>query len=317
MKIIDQIRNKNRALFSFEILPPLKGQSVDSIFKCIDKLIVFNPSFICVTYHREQYVYKIRENGLLEKRKIRKRPGTVGICAAIKNKYQIETIPHLICGGFTRQETEDALIDLKFLGIENILVLRGDSLESQSRFVPHKDGHTYASELLQQIINMNQGIYLEEDIQEPSKSDFCTGIAGYPEKHFESPNAETDIRYMLKKIQTGAQYSITQMFFDNQKYFDFYKQCQLNGIKVPIIPGLKPIERKNQIVSLPRNFHITIPQDLVNRVEQCKNDKEVKKVGQEWCIQQSKELIEFGAPCIHYYSMGNAETIYQIVKTIF
>ncbi|MGB0525545.1 MAG: methylenetetrahydrofolate reductase, partial [Flammeovirgaceae bacterium] len=284
MKVVEYIAQSKSTLFSFEILPPLKGQSIDSLFKAIDPLMEFKPSFIDVTYHREEYVFKTHDNGLLEKRVIRKRPGTVGICAAIMNKYGIDTVPHLICGGFTKEETENALIDLNFLGIENVLVLRGDSIKTEPRFFPEPNGHAYASDLLQQVVNINNGIYLEEEMQNTSKTDFCIGVAGYPEKHFEAPNINSDLKYLKKKVDEGADYIVTQMFFDNQKYFKFVDDCRAMGITVPIIPGLKPLTTKKQLSILPSIFHIDIPQDLVEAVEACKDNKGAREVGIEWGI---------------------------------
>jgi len=246
MKVIDHINNSKDTLFSFEILPPLKGKSIQSIFDGIDPLMEFNPKFINVTYHREEYIYKERENGLLEKIAIRKRPGTVGICAAIMNKYNVDAVPHLICGGFSKEETENALIDLQFLGIDNVLALRGDSIKTESTFRPHKDGHANAVDLINQVSEMNSGNYIVDDVQlEPT--DFCIGTAGYPEKHFESMNMSTDLHYLKGKVDAGAEYIVTQMFFDNQKYFEFVKACREIGITVPIIPGIKPIKNLNHI----------------------------------------------------------------------
>lgn len=317
MKLIDKIKNSKETLFSVEILPPLKGYGINSIFSFIEPIIEFSPAFINVTYHREEHVYKERENGLLEKISIRKRPGTVAICAAISYKYHIDTVPHMICGGFTKGETEDALLDLHFLGINNVLALRGDPLPNEKNFIPEPKGHKYAVELVKQISNMNKGIYLYLEQKTNEKTDFCIGVAGYPEKHFEAPNIETDLKHLKSKIDAGAHYIVTQMFYDNKKFFDFVEMCKKNNINVPIIPGLKPIARKSQLISLPKNFHIDIPQELVEEVEKCKNDEEVKKVGIEWCINQSKELKKFGVPCLHYYTMGNSNAIIEIAKNLF
>ena len=318
MKITDHIKKaKDKTLFSFEVLPPLKGENIENLFSHIDPLMEFKPPFIDVTYHREEYVYKKRENGLLEKRSIRKRPGTVGICAAIKNRYEVDAVPHIICGGFSREETENALIDLNFLGIDNVLLLQGDPIKTEASFVPEKNGHKYASDLLKQVVNMNKGVYLDEDIQNPNPTDFCIGVSGYPEKHYAAPNLMTDMKYLKMKMELGADYIVTQMFFDNQKYFDFVKKCREMNINIPIIPGLKPITSRRQISVLPRFFHIDLPQDLVDEVEKCKDDKAVKEVGIQWCIQQSKELMEFGAPSLHYYSMGKSDPVYRIAKEFF
>lgn len=316
MKVTDHLKNAEGPLFSFEILPPLKGKSIQSIFDGIDPLMEFGPKFINVTYHREEYIYKERDHGLLEKIAIRKRPGTVGICAAIMNKYQVDAVPHLICGGFSKEETENALIDLQFLGIDNVLALRGDSIKTESSFKPHPQGHKYAVELIDQISEMNNGNYLIEDIKlEPT--DFCVGAAGYPEKHFEAMNLTTDLEYLKKKVEAGAEYIVTQMFFDNKKYFSFVDACRAAGIEVPIIPGLKPIKSMNHISFLPKFFHIDYPEELSNELLKCKSNADVEKLGIEWGIQQSKELKDAGVPCIHYYTMSNSSSVKAIAKEIF
>lgn len=316
MKVIEHLENANDTLFSFEILPPLKGKSIQSIYDGIDPLMEFKPKFINVTYHREEFLYKERENGLLEKIAIRKRPGTVGICAAIMNKYDVDAVPHLICGGFSKEETENALIDLQFLGIDNVLALRGDSIKTESSFRPHPDGHSYAVELIEQIEEMNKGNYLLDDIQlEPT--DFCIGAAGYPEKHFEAMNLTTDLEYLKQKVDAGASYIVTQMFFDNSKYFAFVDACRGKGINVPIIPGLKPIKTLKHISFLPKFFHIDYPEELSKELLKCKTNDEVNALGVEWAIAQSKELKEAGAPCIHYYTMSNSEQVKKIASEVF
>jgi methylenetetrahydrofolate reductase (NADPH) len=318
MKVTEHLRNANgRTLFTIEILPPLKGENIKSLFDNLDPLMEFKPPFIDVTYHREEYVYKKMESGLLEKRSTRKRPGTVGICAAIQNQYKVDTVPHIICGGFSREETENALIDLHFLGIDNILVLQGDAIKTESKFVPEPDGHRYASELLQQAIKMNNGLYIDDELQGTSPTNFCIGVAGYPEKHFSAPNLKADIKYLKLKVDLGAEYIVTQMFFDNKKYFDFVEECHKAGINVPIIPGIKPITGKNQLNVLPKTFHIDIPEDLADAVEQCKDNAAVKEAGIEWCIQQSRELIKQNVPTLHFYSMGKSDPIYRIAKALF
>ncbi|WP_299706543.1 methylenetetrahydrofolate reductase [NAD(P)H] [uncultured Pontibacter sp.] len=318
MKVTEHFQNANgKTLFTFEILPPLKGENMRTLFSHIDPLMEFKPPFIDVTYHREEYIYKQRENGLLEKRTTRKRPGTVGICAAIQNHYKVDTVPHLICGGFSKEETENALIDLHFLGIDNVLVLRGDCVKSEQRFMPEPDGHNYASELIGQVVNMNNGCYLDDEQAYHNSTDFCIGVAGYPEKHFEAPNMTSDLRWLKKKIEMGAEYIVTQMFFDNQKYFDFVKRCREEGINVPIIPGLKPMTTKTQLTLLPSLFHIEIPCDLADAVEACPDNKAAAQVGVEWAIQQSKELMEFGVPCLHYYSMGKSESVRKVAEALF
>lgn len=316
MKVTEHIKAAKDTLFSFEILPPLKGKSIQSIYDGIDPLMEFNPKFVNVTYHREEFVYKERENGLLEKIAIRKRPGTVGICAAIMNKYQVDAVPHLICGGFSKEETENALIDLQFLGIDNVLALRGDSIKTESSFRPHSDGHAFAEQLIHQISDMNRGNYMMDDVQlEPT--DFCIGAAGYPEKHFEAMNLDFDLQNLKRKVEAGAEYIVTQMFFDNKKYFSFVEECQKIGINVPIIPGLKPIKNLSHISFLPKFFHIDYPVELSNELLKCKDNKSVEQVGIEWGIQQSKELKVANVPCIHYYTMSNSSSVKAIAKEIF
>lgn len=317
MKITEHITNANgKTLFSFELLPPVKGQSIESIYKAIDPLMEFNPPFIDVTYHREDYIYKQHPTGLLEQVSYRKRPGTVAICAAIMNRYKVDAVPHLICGGFTKEETENALIDLQFLGIDNVLVLRGDARKADPSFIPTPGGHAFATELLQQVSDMNKGLYLHEH-SDSNKSDFCIGVAAYPEKHFESPNLKTDFNYLKKKVEMGADFVVTQMFYDNQKYFDFVKMCRENGINIPIIPGLKPITSAKQLINLPKIFHIDIPEDLSEAVSACNSEKEVKDVGIEFMIKQCRELIEFGAPVLHFYTMSNPAPTKKIAEAVF
>ena len=318
MKVTEHIQNANgKSLFSFEILPPLKGQNIQSIFDGIDPLIEFKPPFIDVTYHREEYEFKEMPNGLLQKKIVKKRPGTVGICAGIQNKYQVDAIPHILCGGFTKEDTENLLIDLDFLGIDNVVALRGDAVKSEIYFKPEKEGHKYASELVTQISNLNKGIYLDEDLQNSTKTDFCIGVAGYPEKHMEAPSMDSDIHFLKQKIKNGADYIITQMFFDNQKYFDFVAKCRAAGINVPIISGLKPIATKKQLNLIPHRFKVDLPDDLIMEVVKAKDNESVKQIGIEWCIEQSKGLVKAGIPVLHYYSMGKADNINTIAKEIF
>ena len=316
MKVIDHLNEAKSTLFSFEILPPLKGKSIQSIFDGIDPLMEFKPKYINVTYHREEYIFKERDNGLLEKIAIRKRPGTVGICAAIMNKYQVDAVPHLICGGFSKEETENALIDLQFLGIDNVLALRGDSIKTESSFRPHTEGHSYAVDLIKQVVEMNSGKYITEDFQlEPTN--YCIGTAGYPEKHFEAMNLSTDLQYLKAKVDAGAEYIVTQMFFDNQKYFEFVDACRAIGITVPIIPGIKPIKTLNHTTFLPKLFHIDYPEALAKELLKCKNNEAVKHLGIEWGIQQSKELKAQNVPGIHYYTMSNSDEVKAIASEVF
>jgi methylenetetrahydrofolate reductase (NADPH) len=316
MKVIDHINAAKETLISFEILPPLKGKGIQSLYQHLDPLMEFKPSFINVTYHRSEHVFKKNADNSFQKVVVRKRPGTESICASIMNKYNVDTVPHLICGGFNINETEDALINLHYLGIDNVLVLRGDAAKNETAFEPESGGHKYASDLLQQVVNLNAGVYLEEDLKNTSKTKFCIGVAGYPEKHFEAPNMDTDLKYLKQKVDLGADYVVTQMFFDNEKYYAFVKACRAVGITVPIIPGLKPIYTKKQLTMLPKTFHIDLPADLANEIIKCKTDEEVEKVGAAWLLQQSKELKKFGVPVLHYYTLGRPNLIADVVKEL-
>ncbi len=317
MKVIDKIKQAKSTLFTFELLPPLKGHTIEEIYNTIDPLMEFDPAYINITYHQQEVIYKTRPDGLMEKRVIRKRPGTVAIAAAIQNKYKITVVPHLICGGFTKEETEDALIDFHFLGINNLLVLRGDPEKGKRKFVPVKGGHTYSSQLIEQIMNLNKGKYLHEDLVNAMPTDFSVGVAGYPEKHIEAPNMDTDLEYLKLKIDKGAEYIVTQMFFDNQKYFDFVDKCRANGINVPIIPGIKPISTLNDSSLLPQTFSIDLPNELIIEIKKCKSNKEVRQVGVEWAVKQSKELVSKGVPGIHYYTLDQSDNIRKIAKAVF
>ncbi len=316
MTVIEHLDQAKDTLISFEVLPPLKGKSINSIYDHLDPLMEFKPAWINVTYHRSESMFKRHANGHFEKVEVRKRPGTVGICAAIMNHYKIDAVPHFICGGFTKRETEDALIDLNFLGVDNVLVLRGDAAKNEASFVPEPEGHGYAIELLKQVSDLNNGVYLDEDIRNGGKTKFCIGVAGYPEKHFEAPNLEIDLRYLKEKVDAGACYIMTQMFFDNSKFFEFVSACRSIGIDVPIIPGLKPITNKKQLTVLPRIFHVDIPTDLSNAIMKAKTDEECEIVGAEWLIEQSKELKKFGVPVLHYYTLGKPKVIWNVVKEL-
>ena len=316
MKVIDHIRQAKDTLISFEILPPLKGKTINSIYEHLDPLMEFKPSFVNVTYHRSEHVFKKKADGTFEKVEVRKRPGTVGICAAIMNYYHVDAVPHLICGGFTMRETEDALIDLNFIGVDNVLVLRGDAAKNETVFEPESDGHRYAIDLLKQVVNLNNGIYLEEDIRDGFRTKFSIGVAGYPEKHFEAPNINTDLQNLKAKVDAGADYIVTQMFFDNQKFFEFEKRCREVGIQVPIIPGLKPITSKKQLSVIPRTFNVDIPDNLSAEISACKTDKDVELVGTEWLLQQSRELKQYGVPVLHYYTLGKPKVIWNVVKEL-
>tara|TARA_B110000444_G_C18748121_1_gene551339 strand:- start:12 stop:962 length:951 start_codon:yes stop_codon:yes gene_type:complete len=316
MKVVDYINNSKKTIFSFEILPPLKGKGIEDICNGIDPLMEFKPPFINVTYHREDYEYKKMGDGLLKKVSIKKRPGTVGICAALMNKYKVDAIPHIICGGFTKEDTESALIDLKFLGIDNVLALRGDPLKNESSFVATKGGSKYAIDLIKQIDDMNNGQYLYEETKN-SPANFCIGTAGYPEKHFEAMNLNSDLKHLKAKVDAGAEYIVTQLFYDNQKYFEFVKKCRSIGITVPIIPGLKPLTTLRHLSFIPKFFNTNFPEELSNELEKSKSNADVLKIGTEWAIQQSKELMDAGVPILHFYTMGKGEAVKNIAREIF
>lgn len=317
MKVADYLNSDRPTYLSFEILPPLKGKSIQSIYDMLDPLMEFKPPYINVTYHRAEYIYKKMPGGYFKKVVIRKRPGTVGICASIMNRYKVEAVPHLTCGGFTIEETEDALLDLSYLGITNVLAIRGDAAKSEASFVPETGGHVYTADLVKQIKGMNEGVYQDDGLANPMKTDFCIGVGGYPEKHFEAANLKTDLLHLKEKVDAGADYIATQMFFDNQKFFDFVKACREIGITVPIVPGLKPITKKRQLSILPRVFYVDIPDTLEAEIQKCKDDDEVRQVGIEWSIAQAKELVKAGVPCLHYYTMGQTSTMVEIARNIF
>ncbi len=316
MRVTDYIKERKGTLVSFEILPPLKGKGISAIYDHLDPLMEFKPAFINVTYHRSEHIFKKRADGTFEKVVIRKRPGTEAICASIMNRYNVDTVPHLICGGFSVHDTEDALLTLSYLGIDNVLVLRGDAAKNETSFEPEPGGHRYAIDLLKQVVNLNSGIYLEEELKGPNKTKFCVGVAGYPEKHFEAPNMQTDLAYLKQKVDAGGDYIITQMFFDNKKFFEFEKQCRAIGITVPIIPGLKPITTKKQLTVIPRTFYVDIPTEFSNEIQKCKDDADVEKCGTEWLLAQSKELKAAGVPVLHYYTLGRPTVVVNVVREI-
>ncbi len=316
MKVTDHLKEATDTVISFEILPPLKGKGIQSLYNHLDPLMELKPAFINVTYHRSEHVFKKTADGNFRKAIVRKRPGTESICAAIMNKYNVDTVPHLICGGFSVGDTEDALINLNYLGIDNVLVLRGDAAKNETNFEPEPGGHNYAIDLLKQVQNLNAGLYLEEDLKNTTKTKFCVGVAGYPEKHFEAPNKDTDLQFLKQKVDAGADYIITQMFFDNQKYFAFVDACRAAGITVPIIPGLKPVYAKKQLTILPKVFHIDLPTDLSDAIIKCKTDIDVEAVGSEWLLNQSRELKKAGVPALHYYTLGRPNLVADVVKQI-
>ncbi len=317
MNIADLLNETKKTLFSFELLPPLKGGNIKTIYATVDPIMEFSPININVTYHREEVIYKKHPNGLLEPRKVRKRPGTVAISAAIKYKYKVSVVPHIICGGFTKEETENALIDFHFLGIHNLLAVRGDTPKNEKEFIPEPDGNANAVDLVRQIMDMNRGKYSDEELLHTTPTKFSIGVAGYPEKHIESPNLESDLYFLKQKVDAGAEYIVTQMFFDNKKYFDFVKSCRNYGIEVPIVPGLKPVSIKSHINLLPKTFNIDLPQVLAMEIRKCKDNKEARQVGVEWAIKQSKELIAANVPALHFYTMGSSDNIRNIAKAVF
>lgn len=317
MSVIDKIRNAKGTLFTFELLPPLKGHSIEKVYSTIDRLMEFSPAYINFTTHRNEITYRERPDGLLEKRVTRLRPGTIALAAAVRYKYNITVVPHILCGGFTKEETENVLIEMNFLGIDDVLALRGDPQKGSRIFIPEKDGHRNTSDLVKQIVDMNNGRYLEETLEDTTPTNFCIGVAGYPEKHFEAPNMESDMEFLKLKVDAGASYIVTQMFFDNTRFFRFRDECRALGINVPIIAGLKPVSAVNDIRLLPQTFHIDLPNDLVSSVRRCTSDKDAREVGIEWAIMQSKELIREGVPGIHYYTLGRADNIARIVKEAF
>lgn len=317
MTVIETIRNAKKPLFTFELLPPLKGHSIERTYNAIDRLIEFGPAYINFTTHRNEIIYKERPDGLLEKRVVRLRPGTIALAAAVKYKYNIPVVPHILCGGFTKEETENVLIEMRFLGIHDVLALRGDPQKGSRTFIPEKNGHTNTWELVQQIADMNRGKYLEDNLENAEPTSFCIGVAGYPEKHFEAANRQVDMENLKRKVDAGASYIVTQMFFDNNRFCRFRDECLNMGINVPIIPGIKPISALNDINLLPQTFHIDIPNDLFSSVKQCKSDSEAREAGIEWATMQSKELIRLGVPGIHYYTLGRSDNIARIVRGTF
>lgn len=316
MKVTDALRQTGRTMLSFELLPPLKGSDASRIYRTIENLLEFNPRFINITTHRDEIEFRERPDGTIERRVVRKRPGTVAIAASIQHKYGIPVVPHIVCGGFTRSETEHVLIDLHFLGIDNVLALRGDGLRGEQIFRPEPMGNSHAIDLVHQISNLRKGIYLDPELKNKTPLDFCVGVAGYPEKHIEAPNMETDLCYLKQKVDAGADYIVTQMFFDNRVYFDFVDKCRSMGIDVPIIPGIKPIALMNQLTVLPKIFSISLPPELSKELHDCKTDDQARETGTTWAIHQAKELIAAGVPGLHIYTYGLSDNVREIAKAV-
>jgi len=317
MKVIDTIKAAKSTVFSFELLPPLKGNDASKLYQTVESLTEFDPKYINITTHRDEVEFKELKDGSIVKHTVRKRPGTVAIAATIQHRYNIPVVPHILCGGFTKSETEHVLIDLNFLGINNVLALRGDGIKGQSVFTPTENGHSNANELVEQIKDLGKGKYLDGDLKNNTPLDFCIGVAGYPEKHFEAPNMDSDMAYLKQKVDAGADYIVTQMFFDNQVYYDFVDRCRAMGITVPIIPGIKPINMVNQLTVLPKIFSIDLPMELSKELAKCKNNDEARRVGTEWAIMQSKDLVAHKAPSLHIYTYGISDNVKEIVKAAF
>ena len=317
MKVIDLIQGSGKTAFSFEILPPLKGNSIQKVYNVIDKLREFDPKYINITSHHSEYIYKTLPDGKMEKVNIRKRPGSVAIASAIQNKYNITAVPHIICKGFTKEETEYALIDLNFLGVYDLLLLRGDIKTLEAADANSKLYHNHATDLQEQINNFNKGIAVDGSTFEANETPFSYGMACYPEKHEEAPNMDSDIHYLTQKVANGADYLVTQMFFDNQKYYDFVERCRAEGIQVPIIPGIKPVVFKNQLTVLPKIFRSDIPEPFASELRKCNTDEEAREVGVEWCINQCKDLVAHGVPSLHFYTMMATDSVYRVAKEIY
>lgn len=317
MKVIDLINNKQHTAFSFEILPPLKGTGIEKVYHTIDTLREFDPKYINITTHRSEYVYKELGNGLFQRNRLRRRPGTIAVAAAIHNKYNITVVPHILCSGFNRESTEYQLLDLQFLGITDLLILRGDKAKHESTFIPEEGGHNHAIELQEQINQFNKGIFVDGSEMQITRTPFSYGVACYPEKHEEAPNMETDLYWLKKKQESGAEYAVTQLFYDNNKFFSFVEKARAIGITIPIIPGIKPLKKMSQLSVIPKTFKVDIPEELTHEALKCHSDEAITQVGIEWCIKQCKELIAHGVPSLHFYSVGATDSIAQVAKEIF
>ncbi len=317
MKIIDLINRTGGTAFSFEVLPPLKGTGIEWLKRTIDRLREFDPKYINITTHRSEYVYKDLGDGLMQRSRLRRRPGTVAVAAAIQNEYHIPVVPHILCSGFTREETEYVLLDLQFLGIENIFLLRGDKAREDAAFVPTKDGYAHTTELQGQINLFNEGKFVDGTPIKVPGTPFSYGVACYPEKHEEAPNLETDFGWFKRKVELGAEYGVTQLFYDNAAYFRFVERARGAGISVPIIPAIKPLAKLSQLSNVPRTFHCDLPEPLAHEAMKCKTDEEVKQLGIEWGVEQCRELIRSGVPSIHFYTVSAVESIAEIARRIY
>lgn len=317
MRVVDLIKNIDNTAFSFEVLPPIKGTGIEKLYETVESLLDFGPKYINITTHRSEYVYKELGNGLFERSRLRRRPGTVAVAAALHNKYHITTVPHILCSGFSREDIEYELLDLQFLNITDLLVLRGDKAKHESVFTPEPNGPSHAIELEEQINNFNKGVFIDGSPIKITNTPFSYGVACYPEKHEESPNMEQDIYWLKKKVEAGAEYAVTQLFYDNNKYFDFVERVRKEGIDIPIIPGIKPFRKLSQLTVIPKTFKVDIPQELALEALKCKTDEEANALGVEWCINQCKELIKFGVPSIHFYTVGAVDSIKQVAKAIY
>lgn len=317
MRVVDLIKHTEKTAFSFEVLPPIKGTGIEKLYRDVDTLAEFDPQYINITTHRSEYVYRELGNGLYERARLRRRPGTVAVAAALHNKYGITTVPHILCSGFTREDIEYELLDLQFLNITDVLVLRGDKAKHESSFTPEPGGHAHALDLAEQINNFNKGLFVDGSPIKVTNTPFSYGVACYPEKHEEAPNMEQDIYWLKQKMEAGADYAVTQLFYDNSKYFSFVEKARKAGITIPIIPGIKPLRKLSHLTMVPKTFKVDIPQELTKEALKCQTDEAIEALGVEWCINQCKELMAYGVPSIHFYSVGAVESIKQVAKVIY
>lgn len=317
MKVIECINASKGTAFSFEVLPPIKGTGIKRLFDSVDRLIEFNPKYINITTHHSENIYVDMGDGMFRRSSIRRRPGTVAVATALRHRYGIPVVPHILCSGFTKEETEYVLIDLQLSGITDVLLLRGDKAKEDSHFLPTKDGHAHAIDLQRQVNRFNEGFFIDGSQMKERGERFSYGVACYPEKHEEAPNMDTDIAWLKQKVDEGAEYAVTQMFFDNKKYFDFVRRAREAGITVPIIPGIKPIYKLSQLNVLPKTFRVDLPEALVNEMIKCKDDSQALQVGREWCIEQCRELMSKGVPSIHFYTVNAVDSVCKVAEAIY